>query len=330
MVQHVTGQPFGAYLNQHVFGPLRMTRSSADPRAGQLPGVARGHRWIFGVKTPLSYFNPSGVPSGYVVSTARDMTQFLGAHLNGGIWAHHRLLTSASEAAMQHGTVSAGSGASYGLGWMQGDLGGIPATYHFGGNYDVETLAFLEPGTQRGAIILINAQGLIATNAFRSIEYGLAALLADRSPGQQTTPVPQLYGYLDAGLVAITTLLLLPLLRMRRWARVVAPERRRRGQRARVLWRIGLEVALPVLILAVLGMLFAQIGATWPEMFLLVPDLLSWITLVCGVVLVTAAVRSILAYRVWSHRRPHTASDASGVAQPPGSTAVANSGPSVR
>lgn len=330
LVQHVTGQPFGAYLDEHVFGPLGMTRSSADSRAGHLPGLARGHRWFFGTQRPLSYFNASGVPSGYVVSTAHDMTRFVAAHLNGGTWAGHRLLATASEAAMQRGTVSAGSGDFYGLGWMQGELGGVPAVYHSGGNYDVETLVFLEPGTQRGAVLLINDQGLIATDAFRSIEYGLARFLADRSPGQPTTPVPELYGYLDAGLVAVTTLLVLPLLRMRRWARVVAPDRRRRGQRARVLLRIGLEVTLPVLVLGVLGVLFAQIGASWPQMFLLVPDLLSWITLMCAAVLVTAALHAVLAYQVWSHPKHHAPSVSPGVAQSVESTAVGSSGPSVR
>jgi CubicO group peptidase (beta-lactamase class C family) len=329
LVQHVTGEPFGAYLHDHVFGPLGMTRSSADPRAGHLSGLAQGHRWIFGLQRPMSYFNASGVPSGYVVSTARDMTRFLGAHLNGGTWSGTRLLSPASDAMMQHGTVSIGSGASYGLGWMQGRLGGVPATYHFGGNYDVETLAFMEPGTERGAILLVNDQGLIATDAFRSIEYGLARLLADRSPGHPTTPVPQLYGYVDAGLVVITTLLVLPLIRIRRWARVVAPERLRRGQRARVMWRVGLEVTLPILVLGVLGFLLAQLGATWSEMFLLVPDLMSWITLICGVALLTGAAHAIIAHHVWSHQQPNASVDPSEPSASRESTLAADTGPRV-
>jgi hypothetical protein len=271
---------------------------------------------VFGVVRPMDYYNPSGLPSGYLISTAEDMTHFLIAQQNGGVYHGHRVLSAAAVALMQQPEVDAGQGSSYGLGWAQGQLGDVPAVYHYGANYDVETLVMMEPGSHRGAVILINAQGLLAVDAFRSIESGLARLLNGETPTSAPMPVPTVYGILDAILIALTALTLLPALRLASWARTTAPRRQQQGHARRVAAHIVVELGVGTLILAAVGLFTTQLGATWYEMALLIPDLLPWLWAISAVFILTGLTRALIASHAWATARTaHTVSPSRGAAR---------------
>jgi hypothetical protein len=284
-----------------------MSHSYTSESPAQADGLAQGHRWIFGEVTTLHHYNPSGVPSGYLISSAQDMSHFLRASMNQGRYGQIRVLSSASVTAMQRRQVDAGDGSSYGLGWRRGSLGGVPAVYHFGENYDTETLAFMEPQNRRGAVILSNAQGLLATMAYRSIENGVARLLAGRDPGTAAVSVPTLYVGFDTLVVISLALTLLPLVRVRRWASTLGQHGR---LRARTVVRIALELAIPVLVVVVLRVFIGLIGATWHEIFLLVPDVVGWLLTLCAAVVATGLLHTVIAVRFVTVRR-HRSSDVS-------------------
>jgi CubicO group peptidase (beta-lactamase class C family) len=295
LVERVSGEPFGRYVRQHIFGPLRMNHSYTSEAPAQSDGLAQGHRWIFGEVTSLHHYNASGVPSGYLISSAEDMSHFLSASMNHGHYGHSRVLSAAAVAAMQHRNVDAGDGTTYGLGWRQGSLGGVPAVYHFGENYNGETLAFMEPQNGRGAVILSNAQGILATMAYRSIENGVARLLDGQEPSPTALSVPTLYAGFDTLVVVSLALVLLPLIRLRRWTSRLAQQPR---PRARTVLRIAVEIAIPVLVL-VMGQLFiGMIGASWYEIFLLVPDVVGWLGALCAVVFATGLLHAAIATRL--------------------------------
>jgi CubicO group peptidase (beta-lactamase class C family) len=308
LVEKVSGQPFGRYVQRHIFQPLDMSHSYTSEGPAQEHGLAQGHRWIFGEVTPLHHYNPSGVPSGYLVSSVQDMSHFLTASLNSGRYRQQRVLSSRAVAAMQRGQVDAGDGSSYGLGWRQGTLGGVSAVYHFGENYDTETLAFMEPQNGRGAVILSNAQGLLATMAYRSIEYGVARLLDGRDPAAATFSVPTLYAGFDTLVVASLALALLPVFRIRRWAARLAAQRRLRAWTA---VRIALELAIPVLVVVMLKVFIGMIGATWHEIFLLVPDVVGWLLSLCCAVIATGLLHTAIALRLVTARRHRHSSNPS-------------------
>jgi CubicO group peptidase (beta-lactamase class C family) len=309
MVQRVSREPFGEYVRHHIFAPLGMRHSYTAQAPARQDGLAQGHRWLFGVMEPMDYYNPSGVPSGYLISTAEDMTHFLIAQQNGGVYQGHRLLSAAAVAQMQQPAVNAGQGSSYGLGWSQGKIGDVAAVYHFGANYDVETLVMMEPGNGRGAVILINAQGLLAVDAFRSIESGLARMLNGEIPTSAPAPMPTVYGLVDTILIALTSLALLPALRLAHWARTTAPRRRRQRLGRRVAARIVIEMGSGLLILAAVGFFTNQLGATWYEMALLIPDFLPWLWAISAVIILTGLTRALIARHAWATARTtHTVS----------------------
>jgi CubicO group peptidase (beta-lactamase class C family) len=263
-------------------------------------GLAEGHRWILGEVTTLHHYNPSGVPSGYLISSARDMSHFLSASMNQGRYGQTQILSPASVAAMQRRQVDAGDGSSYGLGWRRGSLGGVPAVYHFGENYNSETLAFMEPQNRRGAVILSNAQGLLATMAYRSIEYGVARLLAGQDPGTSVVSVPTLYAGFDTIVVVSLALTLMPLVRLRRWASALGQQRR---LRVRTVARIAFELTIPVLLIVLLRVFIGLIGATWHEIFMLVPDVVGWLLILCAAVFASGLLHIAIALRFVAMRR---------------------------
>jgi CubicO group peptidase (beta-lactamase class C family) len=310
IVEEVSGEPFGEYVQRHIFTPLGMAHSYTSEAPARADGLAQGHRWIFGEVVAMDYYNASGVPSGYLISSAQDMCHFLSASMDGGRYGRTRLLSSGATAAMQRPQVDAGDGSTYGLGWRQGSLGGVPAVYHYGQNYNTETLAFMEPQTGRGAVILINAQSLLALNAFRSIENGVARLLDGQDPGNPAIPVPTMYVGFDTIVIVSSGLALLPLLRIRRWARRVAgPGRMRR----RTVARVVAELAAPVLVLVAARIVIGMIGATWHEMFLLVPDGVGWLWGICGATFTAGIAHAVIAARVMTTRTRRSVS-----AQPTG------------
>ncbi|MBY9077405.1 serine hydrolase [Paenibacillus sp. HN-1] len=100
LVQEVSGEAFNDYMNKHVFGPLGMTSSTFDPAgslASQLPDVYDAS----GKKTPFYRLSPEVLPEGSMITTAKDMSRFMIAWLNGGKTADgHALLSPASVEAM--------------------------------------------------------------------------------------------------------------------------------------------------------------------------------------------------------------------------------------
>src|SRR3954462_12296187 len=182
MIAKVSGMSYAAYMTRHVFAPLQMSDSFASEAPARANGLAQGHRLVFGLQRPNDYYNPSSVPSGYLVSSAEDMSHFLIAELDGGRYQEHRVLSARGIATTQRPAVETGDGFSYGGGWQIGKLGGVPAVYHPGAVYNFETLAFIEPGTNRGAVVLINDQGLLGVDAFTSIQNGVTRMLAGQQP----------------------------------------------------------------------------------------------------------------------------------------------------
>jgi CubicO group peptidase (beta-lactamase class C family) len=305
LVERVSGESFGRYIQRHVFGPLRMTDSYTSEAPARADGLAQGHRWIFGEVTAMHHYNPSGVPSGYLISSAQDMSHFLSASMDGGQYGQTRLLSSRTAAAMQRRQVDSGDGSSYGLGWRQGSLGGVPAVYHFGENYDTETLVFMEPQNRRGAVILSNGQGILATMGYRSIENGVARLLDGRPARAGAVSVPTLYAGFDIVAFASLALAFLPLVRLGRWASRLAQRPR---LRVRSAVRIAVEVAVPVVVVVLVRLFIGMIGASWHEILLLVPDVVGWLLALCAVVLVTGLLHAIIATRVLSRRRARSSS----------------------
>jgi hypothetical protein len=95
-VEDISGEPFGRYLRDHIFGPLAMDHTglvlSEELRAGLATGYTLRRRGLTPV-TPREVPTPGG---GGLYSTPADMARYLAALLHGGGNEHGRVLTADS------------------------------------------------------------------------------------------------------------------------------------------------------------------------------------------------------------------------------------------
>jgi CubicO group peptidase (beta-lactamase class C family) len=99
VLEQVTGQPFGEYVQEHIFNPLRMTNSSFRLTQEILGKLAVPYNQL-GEAMPDYAMVPTELPSGGMLSTGSDMAHFMLAQLNGGTWENHRILKKETTAEM--------------------------------------------------------------------------------------------------------------------------------------------------------------------------------------------------------------------------------------
>lgn len=132
LVEVVSGEPFGRYLEERVFGPLGMedtvsVTSSDDLRRG-VDGLARGHVLAYGVPVPSG--EEAGFLAGHagVVTTAADMGRYLAMIASGGRLGGEQVVPAEVLAPWLSPVGSEG----YALGWFVGERGGERLLQHEG------------------------------------------------------------------------------------------------------------------------------------------------------------------------------------------------------
>jgi CubicO group peptidase (beta-lactamase class C family) len=92
IVQRVSGEPFGKYVEAHIFKPLEMQRTTfAQPLPEDLkPLMSSGYVQASQKAQPFEFVE--AYPAGSVATTARDMSNFMIAHLQDGRFGDVRIL----------------------------------------------------------------------------------------------------------------------------------------------------------------------------------------------------------------------------------------------
>ena len=103
IVSRASGLSFDDYLDQNIFGPLGMTKSSfRQPLPEALvAGVSQGYEVATG--KPQGYELINLAPAGSLAATGADMGRFMIAHLQKGAYGDTRILSEATATRM-HGT----------------------------------------------------------------------------------------------------------------------------------------------------------------------------------------------------------------------------------
>ena len=149
VVEVAGAESFEDYVASRVLEPLGMADSFVSD--GEVhPGMATGHRPWFWTKRPMADDRATSrftAPQGGVVASARDVARYLQTMMNGGddvITAEHKELMMRS---------AGPASPYYGLGWVV-DRGTV---WHTGTSPGIETQATMEPATERGVVVLVNA-----------------------------------------------------------------------------------------------------------------------------------------------------------------------------
>ena len=196
VIERVTGESYEQYIQERVFDPLQMNNSFADYQEAQKHGLAQGYLYSWSMPKPVDFiYNRTGLPSGYLVSSAEDMSHYLIAQLNGGRYGDVSILSEAGLAQTHLPAIQAtmmGDSTSYGMGWFVGEMDGVPAVWHPGGVMSYHSDLILAPESGWGIVIIHNANDYTGAPG-TEIASGILNLLVGRQPVSKTRqfPIPQ-------------------------------------------------------------------------------------------------------------------------------------------
>ena len=166
IIQRLTGKPLDVLANENVFGPLGMKHSMYNPPKTMWPEIAPTefdsqlrHRMLQGEVHDENAFAIGGV-SGHagVFSTAPDLAAFCQMLLNGGVYAHQRILKRATIAEFTAPQPLAQNTRT--LGWVVPTEGGSSGHYFSSHSYGhtgfTGTTIWIDPDWQLFVVLLTN------------------------------------------------------------------------------------------------------------------------------------------------------------------------------
>ena len=158
IVEHVSGQPFAAYMEEHVFAPLGMQRSTfAQPLPPELaPHLARASRVSDGDLVRDRFVFTSLPPAGNTSTTAGDMARFMLAHLGdgGGVLSAETLALMHAQQFTHHPRLD---GMTYGF--VERGVNGQRVLFHGGDIFSYQSGLFLLPEHGLGLFVSYSGGG---------------------------------------------------------------------------------------------------------------------------------------------------------------------------
>jgi CubicO group peptidase (beta-lactamase class C family) len=303
LIQTVSGQPYEAYIQQHILAPLEMRRSSTAVADAQAQGLATGYRYWFGHYLPTDAAESGHyrgmLPQGGVIASAEDMAHYLIAQLNQGRYHGKAILSPAGMAEVQRPAVPLGSADTfYAMGLDVGPINGVPTVSHDGSMFNFHANLVLIPEGRWGVILLENAENLpdeFGPQRLQGIAAGVTNLLIGRQPPAAASNgfLLILYGTILGITVAQALGMLRSVALLRRWR--ARPADRPRGWLGRgryMLLPLVCNLTWALLILVGLPRAFGPL----PVLMRGMPDIGPLLVGSGVVALGWAVVRTVLAY----------------------------------
>jgi CubicO group peptidase (beta-lactamase class C family) len=132
IVQKVSGVPYEEYMDEHIFSPLGMRRTTFDPAIAAEWGLAERYTKRSGTVTPGPLpFSRAYAPAGMLVTDSADIGRYLRMLLNRGELEGTQVISSDSLDQMWTAQPATGEN-EYGLGWGLHTDNGMTYLYHAG------------------------------------------------------------------------------------------------------------------------------------------------------------------------------------------------------
>jgi len=140
-IEEASGQPYGEFIKQHIFGPLGMSDSRMDDPTAVIPNRVRGYRWIEGHIAPSEFVDMSSrFAAGGTRSTVIDLLKYARGIIQG------RLVSSRSwELMLSPMATDDGILTGRGMSWTVRPIRGHFQISHGGSQSETKTYLFLFP-----------------------------------------------------------------------------------------------------------------------------------------------------------------------------------------
>jgi D-alanyl-D-alanine carboxypeptidase len=155
IIEQVSGQPYGQFLQQHIFEPLGMRHSCYDDTRRIIPNRVAGYE-----KTPDGYLNSTYLSmtqpyaAGALLSTVDDLALWDRSLADATLISRENL-----KRAWSPYILADGSPTDYGYGWGVGTWQGRATAEHSGGIHGFSTFALRVPDEQVFVAVLSNNAG---------------------------------------------------------------------------------------------------------------------------------------------------------------------------
>jgi CubicO group peptidase (beta-lactamase class C family) len=197
LVELISGEPFLQYCDTHIFAPLEMHNTSFNLSRLNIEQVAVPYQryagryyllneldFIFGEYTPPGiYWRPRFYPAGGLYSTVSDLSHFLIAHMNEGVYQDTRILEKETIELMHQ--IQPDNNIGYGLAWMQTKISPrLTVTGHGGDLPGTDTWMLYNQTEDIGVIYLANgnpSNGFLPLSGFLPVRYLLFSLFTKQA-----------------------------------------------------------------------------------------------------------------------------------------------------
>lgn len=299
IVEVVSGEKYGEYVQNHIFAPLDMDHSYISKEAAQKDGLIVGNQQWFGfpIAVPNQQVPVASLPSGQLISSAEDMAHYMIAQLNMGEMKGVSVISGEGIELMHQPAASVSMGDSdmgyYGMGWFINEIKGQKIVYHYGEVPDFFAYMAMLPDQDRAIVLLFNTNEQFYTYALLAASESAALSLAGIAPETNNWSVMPW---------ALRASILLPVLQvfligvsMRR-LKTKRLESFRRPVRTRTwIQNLALPILLNLILIAI--PVFVLASGLFKFLMLYMGDLLSIFTLMGIIALVWTTVRTILIVR---------------------------------
>jgi len=162
LVSRTAGQPFEAYVAEHILRPLGMNDSTYVPGEAPPDLLTVGH-----MRTALVVGKPRALkreklrrayaPVGGLYTNVLDLGRWASAHLNHGQFRGVRILTPESFNCLAQAPLPLSNGSSVGLGWFVRTVDEHPAFGYVGTTLGYKAHILIDPSRGTAAILLCNS-----------------------------------------------------------------------------------------------------------------------------------------------------------------------------
>ncbi len=159
LVEVISGMMFEDYCRENIFEPLGMGNTSFRLSNLDVSRVAVPYGVRFGEYYPFLHYGILDYAAGGLRTNVLDLSRFLLAHMNGGVYNGARILSRDSVEEMHAVQYPSRNYAfEYGLGWQIWKKGGDTHIGHTGGLYGVATKMVFRESDKNGILFFTNKE----------------------------------------------------------------------------------------------------------------------------------------------------------------------------
>lgn len=202
-IQELTGKPYADAMDERLFRPLRMTRSTFRPTVAMTFPLSQGHDAAGDARPTIvrpSVNNVGDWPAGFAYSNVFDLARFAVAFMDGGRIDGRQVLSSSVIATLSNAYVEVPfswdipeglyEGAKYGHGFFTLEYRGARLLHHGGVINGFGAFVLMAPDHRVAVIILANRTGSILGKTLeKAMELSLPLRPSSRSPRRRPTPM---------------------------------------------------------------------------------------------------------------------------------------------